>query len=117
MALRMGLIALAVLALAAPAETAGWLAGAQRSEREVVFVVDGSGSMGLDCHPQAAHEWVRERLGELSPNDSVAVVRAGAQSRLVAPFDDRSGCRRFHASVAAASARRLRWPRRHRDRL
>jgi hypothetical protein len=91
--LRMGLIALLVLALAAPF-AAGPLVThfASRPNRDVVIILDCSASMGLDDGKnltpyEVAREWAERFLAELSPGDSVAIVLAGQQPvPLLAPM-------------------------------
>ncbi|MFL5341832.1 MAG: VWA domain-containing protein [Gemmataceae bacterium] len=84
MLLRMGLIALFVLALAAPFITSQHLAKwGGRGNRDVVIIFDGSYSMGFvgkgpSAH-QAAKDWAQEFVGELAPGDSVAVLQAKQQ--------------------------------------
>ena len=72
--LRMGLIALIVLALATPISTSPWLSGlSDRNGRDVVFVLDGSYSMDLRIPgrrtpweiPQEASPAGRECRGEV----------------------------------------------------
>lgn len=85
MLLRMGVLALLVLALAAPFVTGPWIAQfASRPPRDVLFVFDGSGSMTLDDGanptPQVqAQKWAIAMLDELSPGDRVMVVQAREQ--------------------------------------
>src|SRR5262245_27346948 len=84
MLLRMALIAVLVLALAAPAETAGWLSAfGRRGQRDVVLVFDGSYSMAYAGPDGPAHDaartWALGLLDELSPGDGVAVLQAKQQ--------------------------------------
>lgn len=85
MLLRMGLIGLAVLALAAPyLITPGLPTLGKRSNRDVVLVIDGSASMayvGPDGRTpqQAAQEWAQTVVAGLAPGDSVSVLLARQQ--------------------------------------
>ncbi|HTU19079.1 MAG TPA: BatA domain-containing protein [Gemmataceae bacterium] len=84
MLLRMGLIAVLVLALAGPFITSSSLARlAPRANRDVVLVFDGSysmGSTGKDGVPQEkAKEWARAFVADLTPGDSVAILQAKEQ--------------------------------------
>src|SRR5262249_10179744 len=90
MLLRMGLIALFVLALAAPFITSKNLAKlGGRGNRDIVIIFDGSYSMGFKGHGapahQAAKDWALEFVGELAPGDSVAVLQAKQQVVPVLP--------------------------------
>lgn len=91
--LRMGLIAVLVLALAAPFATGSLVNQfASRPNRDVVLIIDGSASMALDdgknvTPHEAAKVWARRFLAELSPGDTVALVMARAQPvPLVSPL-------------------------------
>jgi hypothetical protein len=91
--LRMGLIALLVLALAAPFVAGPFVTQvASRPNRDVVLVLDCSASMGLDDGKnstpyEVARDWAQRFLAELSPGDTVAIVLAGQQPMpLVAPM-------------------------------
>lgn len=84
MLLRMGLIALMVLALAAPyviSPAVGALGN--RPNRDVVLLLDGSYSMGFTGSGRTAHEaardWATAFVNELAAGDSVAVVQAKQQ--------------------------------------
>jgi hypothetical protein len=84
MALRMGLLAVLVLALAAPAvESAGLARLAPRPNRDVVLVFDGSTSMTADATGKSAHElareWAEGYLQGLAVGDGVAVLQAKLQ--------------------------------------
>jgi hypothetical protein len=84
MLLRMGLIALMVLALAAP-----YLASplfervGSRDNRDVVLVIDGSTSMSYNATGKSTHdaakEWAEAFLRQLAPGDGVAVLHAKQQ--------------------------------------
>jgi hypothetical protein len=82
--LRMGLIALMVLALAAPWAASSVFAklGAP-TNRDVVLVFDGSYSMGFagagKTPHDAAKEWALAFVGQLAVQDSVAVLQAKQQ--------------------------------------
>jgi hypothetical protein len=81
MVIRMGLIGLMVLALAAPLDTSRWLDFlAERGRREVVLVIDDSYSMGYRGSAGTAHDaakiWATAFLDDLRPGDEVAVVAA-----------------------------------------
>jgi hypothetical protein len=90
MLMRMGLIAVLVLALADPFSDNSILSAGQRTNRDVVLVVDGSASMsfksvdGKSAHDMA-QEWAKDFLGELAPGDGVAVIVARKQPVLMVP--------------------------------
>jgi hypothetical protein len=85
MALRMGLVAILVLGLAAPFVVNSLLAKIMhdRPNRDVVLIFDGSASMAYASHEKTPHdsakEWAQSLLRELSSNDSVAVLLARKQ--------------------------------------
>jgi hypothetical protein len=85
MILRMGLIGILVLGLAAPFIVSSLLAKIMhdRPSRDVVLVFDGSASMGYSGQGKTPHElaqdWGRSILNEMSSNDSVAVLLARKQ--------------------------------------
>jgi hypothetical protein len=84
MLVRMGLLALLVLGLAGPFVDVRLPAGlAGRTPRDVVLVLDGSGSMAAsetDSTPwQEAQRWAASFLEELAPGDGVAVILAREQ--------------------------------------
>src|SRR6516162_9204338 len=84
MLLRMGLIAVLVLALAGPFITSSILARlGPRTNRDVVLVFDGSysmGSTGKDGVPHnKAKEWARSFVADLAPGDTVAILQAKEQ--------------------------------------
>ena len=86
MALRMGLIAILVLALAAPYALTSWLD--HSLQRDVVLVVDGSSSMtmtdGIKNTPfDVARDDARAYLQGLLPGDRVALVLARQPPELV----------------------------------
>lgn len=81
MLVRMGLIAALVLALAAPADRAGWFrAFGDRGQRDIVLVFDGSYSMAYASPAGTAHDaakrWALDLLDELGPGDAIAVLQA-----------------------------------------
>ncbi len=84
MALRMGLIAIMVLAMAAPylASQLFPSAGA-RPNRDVVLVFDGSASMSFTGTGKSAHdtakEWAQSFVNDLSAGDSVSILQAKQQ--------------------------------------
>src|SRR5579859_1116670 len=85
MLLRMGLIALFVLALAAPFLTSKYFSKwGGRGNRDVVVIFDGSYSMGFvekdgaSAH-QSAKDWALGFLDEMAPGDSVAILQAKQQ--------------------------------------
>lgn len=88
MAMRMGVIALMVLALAAPYLISPWLSkfmasAGGRPNRDVVIVIDGSYSMGFTGDEQTPHEkakeWALSYLRELGPGDNVTILQAKQQ--------------------------------------
>src|SRR5260370_15234018 len=85
MVLRMGLIAILVLGLAAPFVVNSLLAKIMhdRPSRDVVLIFDGSASMayasGEKTPHESAKEWAQSLLQELSSNDGVAVLLARKQ--------------------------------------
>src|SRR5260370_40457484 len=84
MLLRMGRIAIFVLALAAPFITSQQLAKwGGRGNRDIVVILDGSYSMGFPgtgpSADQASKDWALEFVGELAPGDSVAILQAKQQ--------------------------------------
>lgn len=92
MALRMGLIAVMVLALASPYPISPWLTRmtsnvGSKPNRDVVLVFDGSYSMGFTpgAKPQAgtphekAKEWALAYVDGLTAGDSVAILQAKQQ--------------------------------------
>ncbi len=81
MLLRMGLIALFVMALAAPKINSSWLADlAGRSNRDLMLIVDGSASMGLvteeATQQQHAVRFAEDLLDALQPGDGVGLIDA-----------------------------------------
>jgi hypothetical protein len=101
--LRMGLIGILVLGLAAPFVVNSLLAKIlhDRPSRDMVVIIDGSASMayagqGKSSH-EAAHDWARSILQELSPNDGVALLLARKQA--VSVTDERGDLTHDHAFV------------------
>jgi hypothetical protein len=91
MALRMVVLAVLVLALAAPKSNWGiWRGLAPRPSRDVVIVVDGSLSMGYTEDGQSRHdravEWCDRYLSELRGEDRVALVHARQKPLLPIPL-------------------------------
>jgi hypothetical protein len=90
MLLRMGLIAVLVMALAAPVidlRCVARLPGGQRlarlaghADRDVVLIIDGSYSMSYRWNDKTAHDearaWAGKFLDELAPGDRVAILQA-----------------------------------------
>src|SRR5437588_9986445 len=73
MLVRMGLIALMVVALAGPLDTSRWLDFlADRGRRDIVLVIDGSYSMGYRGPNGTAHDaakaWALALLDDLGPD-------------------------------------------------
>src|SRR6185369_10815229 len=75
MALRMGLIAVLVLALAQPFADRSVLSAGGRPSRDVVLVFDGSASMSFKQGDQStyekAQEWATNFVNGLNPGDAV----------------------------------------------
>lgn len=95
MLLRMGLIALLVLALASPILTRKIVTGmGKRPDRDVVLVVDGSASMSYrpakgPSTQDRARTWATTFLDKLQAGDKVALVQAKEQPiTLIAPTHD-----------------------------
>lgn len=88
MCLRMALIAVLVLALAAPYTTSQLFARTGVHEnRDVVLVFDGSYSMGYTGTGETAHDlarqWAASFLNDLAAGDGVAVLQAKEQVRVI----------------------------------
>src|SRR5215831_10891418 len=84
MLLRMAVIAILVLALAAPYAAGPMIERITgRDNRDVVLIVDGSTSMSYNASGKSVHdaakEWADAFLAELAPGDSVAVLHAKQQ--------------------------------------
>lgn len=87
MLVRMALIALIAVGLAAPAETAGWFSWGSHGEgRDVALVIDQSGSMTVGLDRRTLLTWFDEFRRELSPTDRLAVIRAGPAATVVLPL-------------------------------
>ncbi len=88
LAIRMLLIALITFALARP-----WVSGGLLSKfisiqsRDIVFVIDGSYSMGWEGEASTPHsaaiQWVHRFMEELNPGDTISIIDARNQPRLV----------------------------------
>jgi hypothetical protein len=90
MILRMALLAVLALALAAPVATSETLRRfAPRANRDVVFVIDGSASMGSTATGVTPYEAAKTRildfLNDLSAGDGVAVLVAKQQVVPIVP--------------------------------
>jgi hypothetical protein len=80
MALRMLLIAVMVLALAAPVAVSSLFAGlGMQQNRDVVLVFGGSASMGTSGAHEAAKKWALAFIEELAPGDRVVILQAKQQ--------------------------------------
>src|SRR6266852_3066870 len=62
--LRMGLIGILVMALAAPYVTSTVLGNLAKDNRDVVLVIDGSASMGFAATGKSAHDAAKEWAGK-----------------------------------------------------
>ncbi len=116
MAVRMGLIAVLVLALASPfADSAALAALGVRPNRDAVLVFDGSTSMGFTGTGTSAHEaakeWAAAYLDGLAAGDSVAVLQAREQPAAVLgePSHDLERVR-DHVARVPAPAGGCDWP-------
>ncbi|QDU11783.1 BatA domain-containing protein [Gimesia aquarii] len=88
LAIRMLLIALIALALARPWVSGGFLSKyISTQSRDVVFIIDGSYSMGWEGEATTPHsaaiQWVHRFMEELNPGDTVSIIDARNQPRLV----------------------------------
>ncbi len=84
MLLRMGLIALIAFALARPWASGGFLTNMVSSQsRDVVFVIDGSLSMGWEGKETTPHakaiQWIHKTLEVMRPGDTVTILDAREQ--------------------------------------
>src|SRR5712691_1652292 len=88
MMLRMGLIAIMVLALASPYPVSPWLTRmmssvGSKANRDVVLIFDGSYSMGFTGGDKTPHEkakeWALAYVNDLTAGDSVAILQAKQQ--------------------------------------
>jgi hypothetical protein len=90
MLVRMGLIGLMVVALAAPLDASRWLDFlADHGRRDVVLVVDGSASMAYRGPTATAHDaakaWALALLDDLGSGDGVAVIGARHRPQVLVP--------------------------------
>jgi hypothetical protein len=81
LSLRMGLLALLAIGMARPWISSGWFAQYRSSEaRDVVFVIDGSSSMGWEGKAATPHsaamQWTHRFLEQLRSGDTVAILDA-----------------------------------------
>jgi hypothetical protein len=81
MSVRMGMIALLALGLARPWISSGWFGQLGSTEvRDVVFVIDGSTSMGWEGKTATSHaaaiQWAHKFLDQLRGGDTVAILDA-----------------------------------------
>ena len=88
LAIRMLLIALITLALARPWVSGGFLSKfISIQSRDIVFVIDGSYSMGWEGEATTPHsaaiQWVHRFMEELNPGDTISIIDARNQPRLV----------------------------------
>ncbi len=84
--LRMGLLACLVLALARPNGSGAFFATLGKPVgRDIVFVLDGSGSMGWEGEKQTPHaaglQWIHTAIEQLNPGDTVAILDARSRNR------------------------------------
>lgn len=87
--LRMGAILLLVYALSRPFERGVFFASPTVT-RDIVYVIDGSYSMGWEGKQETPHaaaiQWVHRSLDTLKPQDTVALLDAREQVRPVVDF-------------------------------
>ena len=88
LAIRMLLIGLITLALARPWVSGGFLSKfISMQSRDIVFVIDGSYSMGWEGEATTPHsaaiQWVHGFLEELNPGDTISIIDARDQPRLI----------------------------------
>lgn len=81
MLMRMGLIALLAIGLARPWVSGSWFGRLSSTEvRDVIFVIDGSSSMGWEGKTSTPHatavQWAHRFLEELRSGDTVAILDA-----------------------------------------
>jgi Aerotolerance regulator N-terminal/von Willebrand factor type A domain len=85
--LRIGLIALLAFAMARPWAEGSWTKAISTQSRDVVIIVDGSYSMGWEGRAvtphKAAIQAAHHLLNDLKSGDSVALIDAREQARLV----------------------------------
>ena len=106
--LRMGVLACLAFALARPWGQGGVFGSlADSVSRDVVFVLDGSGSMdwrgGEQTPHQRAIQWVHTALEELHPGDTVALIDARSSNRKLIhpPTSDFAKVRRHLEEIPA----------------
>lgn len=88
LAIRMLLIALITFALARPWISGGFLSKfISTQSRDIVFVIDGSYSMGWEGEATTPHaaaiQWVHRFMEELNPGDTISIIDARNQPRLI----------------------------------
>lgn len=88
LAIRMLLIALITFALARPWISGGFLSKfISTQSRDVVFIIDGSYSMGWEGEATTPHsaaiQWIHRFMEELNSGDTITVIDARDQPRLV----------------------------------
>lgn len=86
--MRMAAVGLVALAICRPWGQGGFIGRLAGSvSRDVVFVIDGSYSMGWEGHAVTPHaaaaQWVHEAVEELSPGDTAVVVDAREFPRMI----------------------------------
>ncbi len=86
--LRMAIITVIVMVLSRPWAQGGFFSQVISTQtRDIVFVIDGSCSMGWESASQTPHEaarqWVDEFLNDLRPGDSISVLDAREKVRKV----------------------------------
>src|SRR5262245_51849090 len=103
MAVRMAVIGILVVALAAPTEIAGWLAHFRaRDARDIVLILDHSASMGIGMSPNAGQQWAVALIDELGPGDRLAVIRAGTSPKIISPMSADHDAARSAVQMLAA---------------
>lgn len=88
LAIRMLLIALITFALARPWISGGFLSKfISTQSRDVVFIIDGSYSMGWEGEAATPHssaiQWIHRFMEELNSGDTVTIIDAREQPRMV----------------------------------
>lgn len=86
--LRMLALAALAIALARPYGQGGLFNQLGDSvSRDIVFIIDGSGSMSLDLKGKTPHarsiDWIHQALEELNPGDTVSLIDARSQNRKI----------------------------------
>ncbi|AMV21899.1 vWA domain-containing protein [Planctomyces sp. SH-PL14] len=106
--LRMAVIAILVYALSRPFER-GLFSTPPTVSRDLVFILDGSYSMGWEGKDQTPHaagvQWIHRTLETLKPQDTVALLDAREQVRPLVDFasTDRSFVQKRLAEIAPPS--------------